>query len=165
EEEADAALANDKQADRLSLELRALSRKTGKAPVPWKLAKDWARSHVRESTSKDAISGAALQMYAKAASKAAQNVEEALAGQDYEAAFRAKQQQVLNLALMSEAKQAKEEVLTAVKRMRNVARRKNIPSVDQTYLDQAHQLLEAVDLKTRSIANREAFESWHAKLV
>lgn len=168
EEEADAALANDRQADKLSLELRALSRKTGKAPVPWKLAKDWARAHVRSATSKDAISGAAMQSYSKASAKAAQNVEEALVKGDYEAAFRAKQQQVLNLALMSEAKAAKDEVLSAAKGLRRIAKAENIPSVDQDYLDQAHRLLENVDLKQRpavAVDKRMAFEAWHAKQV
>lgn len=166
EEEADAALANEKQADRLSLELRALSRKTGKSPVPWKLAKDWAHAHVRSETVRDAARS--VQGYSRAASKAAQTVEEALAGGDYEAAFRAKQQQVLNLALMAEAKAAKDETIKAAKRLRKVARAKNIASVDQTYLDQAHRLLENVDMKQRpekAVDKRMAFEAWHAKQV
>ena len=169
EEEADDALANDRQADRLSMELRALSRATGgKKFSPWKVAKDWARAHVRSSSSRDAISGKALQMYSKNAAQAAQRVEEALAAKDHEAAFRAKQQQVLNLALMREAKAAKDEVMSAVKRMRRIAKAKTIASVDQDYLDQAHQLLEAVDMKNRpakEVAKRLAFEAWHAKQV
>jgi hypothetical protein len=166
EEEADAALANERQADRLSLELRALSRKTGKQPVPWKLAKDWARAHVRADTVRDASKS--VQQYARIASKAAQAVEEALVSGDYEAAFRAKQQQVLNLALMSEAKAAKDETVAAAKRLRKIAKAANIPSVDQDYLDQAHRLLENVDMKSRpekAVDRRMAFEAWHAKQV
>jgi hypothetical protein len=167
EEEADAALANERQADRLSLELRALSRKVGgKKPVPWKVAKDWAHAHVRAETVRDAAKS--VQLYSRTAAKAAQNVEEALAGGDYEAAFRAKQQQVLNLALMSEAKAAKDETIKAAKRLRKIARAKTIASVDQDYLDQAHRLLENVDMKQRpakAVDRRQAFEAWHAKQV
>jgi hypothetical protein len=168
EEEAQAALANEKEADRLSLELRALARKAGKRPTAWQMASQWARDHVRSKTAKDAISGASLQMYARNAAKAAREVEEALVKKDYPEAFAAKQRQLLNMALIAQAKQAKDEVDKAVRRMQKLASRPTIKSVDQDYLDQAHQLLEAVDLKTRpqtQTDKRLAFEEWYAEQV
>lgn len=168
EEEAEAALANEKQADRISLELRALARKVGKRPTAWQAANEWARNRVRSQSTKEAISGSAMQMYSRAAAKAAQRVEDALAKQDFDEAFLAKQQQVLNLALMAQAKKAKDEVDKAVRRMQRTASRDTIASVDQDYLDQAHQLLEAVDMRTRPqthIDKRLAFEAWYAAQV
>ena len=168
EEEAEAALANERQADRLSMELRALSRKAGGRPTAWQAANEWARRHVRSQSAKEAISGRAMQMYARNASKAAQRVEEALVKQDYNEAFTAKQQQVLNLALMAQAKHAKDETDKAVRRLQKVANRPTIASVDQDYLDQAHQLLETIDMKTRpatQVDKRLAFAAWHARQV
>lgn len=168
EEEAQAALANEKEADRLSLELRALARKTGRKATPWKLASDWARGHVMSRPAKDAITGASLQMYARNAAKAGRQVEEALVAKDYDEAFLAKQRQVLNLALVAQAKSVKDDVEKAVKRMQRTASRQTIRSVDQDYLDQAHQLLETVDLKTKPLSQTEkrlAFEEWYHRQV
>lgn len=168
EEEAAAAVANERQADRLSMELRALGRKSGRKPTAWKLATEWAKGHVRAQASRDAVSGTALQMYARNAAKAGQRVEDALLAQDYEEAFNAKQQQLLNMALLQEARRAKDEVETAVRRMDKLARRATVPSIDQDYLDQAHQLLETVDLRDRSQAavdKRQAFAAWHRQQV
>lgn len=168
DEEAQAALANDRQADRLSMELRALARKTGRKPTAWKLASEWARRHVRAQSSRDATSGTAMQMYARNAAKAAQRVEEALIGQKFDEAFQAKQQQLLNMALMAQAKLAKDEIDKAVRRLQKIAGKATIATVDQDYLDQAHQLLEQVDMKTRPYARddkRLAFEAWHGQQV
>jgi ribosomal protein S11 len=168
EEEAQAALASDRQADLLSMELRAMARKSGRKPTPWRLAKEWAEKRVRLQTSQEAVSGRAIQMYARNVSKAAAQAEEALVGGDMEEAFAAKQRQLLNTALLSEAKKVKEEVEKATQRMRRIASRPTIPSVDQDYLEQAHQLLEDVDLKTKSqaeVARRMAFEDWYLERV
>jgi GNAT superfamily N-acetyltransferase len=168
EEEAQAALANDRQADLISMELRAISRKSGQKPTAWRLAKEWAEKRVRLQTSQEAVSGRAIQMYARNASKAGQRAEEAIIAGKMDEAFAAKQQQLLNLALLSEAKKAKEEVEKASARLRRIAGRPTIPSVDQDYLEQAHQLLEDVDLKTKSmaeVARRMAFEDWYLERV
>ncbi len=168
EEEAKAALASDKQADVMSMELRAIARRTGGRPTPWKLAVDWARDRVSTQTAKEALSGTMLQMYARNAGKAGQAVEEALIKGDYADAFQAKQRQMLNMALLSEARKAKETVDKAVRRMQKIAGKTTIRSVDQDYLDQAHQLLEDVDMKIRPqsrIDKRLAFEAWHGNQV
>jgi hypothetical protein len=168
EEEAQAALANERQGDQLSLELRAIARKSGRRPTPWKLATEWAHRRLIGQSVKEAVSGASLAMYARNAAKAAHGAEEALAKQEFNEAFQFKQQQLLNLALLSQGKAIKDQADTAARRLKNIARRKTIPSVDQDYLDQAHQLLEQVDLKTRPqsrVDKRLAFEAWHAEQV
>jgi hypothetical protein len=168
EDEAQAAIANERQADQLSMELRAIARKSGGKPTAWKLAKEWAEKRVRMQTSHEATSGKSIQMYGRNAAKAARMAEEALVGGKFDEAFQAKQRQMLNLALLSEAKKAKDEVDAAVRRMNKLASRKTIPSMDQDYLDQAHQLLEDVELREKSqtqVDKRQAFEDWYLARV
>lgn len=167
EEEARDAVANERQADLMSMEMRALARKTGQKPTPWKLAKEWAKARIEASTAREAITGTAIQKYAHAVSKAGREFEEALVKGDFDEAFRAKQRQLLNMALMSEAKKAANDVDAAVRRMRKISKRDTIPSVDQDYLDQAHALLADVDLKSNyAKADRvAAFTKWHAEQV
>jgi hypothetical protein len=168
EEEARAALANERQADRLSMELRAIARKTGRKPTAWRIAREWAANRVRQATSQEAISGRTIQLYSRNAAKAAREAEEAIIAGKMDDAFTAKQRQMLNTALLSEARKVKEEVEKVVRRMRKVSTSDRIPSVDPDYLEQAHQLLEDVELKEKSqtkVAEREAFEDWYLKRV
>jgi len=168
EEEAQAVLASERQADLMSLELRALARKTRQRPTPWQVARDWAETRIAASRTRDALTGAAIQMYVRNAGKAGRGAEEALIKGDFEEAFRFKQQQMLNLALLSEGKKAKDRVEKAVRRLQRVAAKKTMASVDQDYLDQAHQLLEGVEMRTRPLSQvdrRRAFEVWYADQV
>jgi hypothetical protein len=80
--------------------------------------------------------------------------------QDANEAFRQKQFQMLNNALLAEAKEAQDEVASAVKRLDKIARAKTRKSVDQDYLEQAQSLLEAVDMKPRSQAGIERQKKW-----
>jgi hypothetical protein len=167
EEEAQDAVASDRQADLMSMEVRALARKTGQKPTPWKLAKEWAAKRVGLETAREAISGRAIQGYARAIAKAGREYEEFLVAGDFEEAFRAKQRQLLNMALLSEAKKAANDVDAAVRRMQKLAGRDHIPSVDQDYLEQAHALLADVDLKSnyKQSDRASAFAEWHARQV
>lgn len=168
EEEARAVLASERQADLMSMEMRALARKTGQRVTPWKMAREWAEGHIAASKVRDSVSGSALQMYARNAGKAGGNAEQALIKGDFEEAFRFKQQQMLNLALLSEAKKAKDGAEKAVGRLQKIASKKTIVSVDQDYLDQAHLLLEGVEMKTRPLSQvdkRQAFEAWYANQI
>jgi hypothetical protein len=168
EEEAQAAIANDKTADLMSLEIRALGRKVGRPPTPWQMARAWAKGHIAKSRSRDAITGSAMQRYARTVAKAGKAAEEALIKSDFEEAFRQKEVQLVNMALLAEAKKAKDEVEKAVKRLQRIAKAKTIRSVDQDYLDQAHQLLEAVDMKDRPLTQvdkRRSFEAWYAEQI
>lgn len=166
EREALAAVQSEMQGEVIAFQLRVLSRRTGRRPTPYQLAREWARGKVRAGTVAQEASPAAIQRYARNAAKAGREAEKAMLAQDADEAFRQKQFQMLNTALLVSAKEAHDEVTAAVKRMDRTASAKTIKGVDQDYLDQAHVLLEAVDLKQRSqkSLNRKAsFEKWLAQ--
>lgn len=160
EREALAAVHGEKQGEVIASELRILSRKTGQRPTPWRIARDWARNKVRSGVVAQEASPTAIQRYARNAAKAGRLAEEAMLKQDANEAFRQKQFQMLNGALLAEAKAAEDEVQSAVKRMDKIARAKTRKSVDQDYLEQAQALLEAVDLRARSQVGIERQGKW-----
>lgn len=166
EREAIAAVHNDLQGEVISAEVRVLGRKAGQPPTPYSAAKEWARAKIRSGRVSTEAMPSALQRYARASKKAAREAEAAYLDRDIEGAFRAKQQQMLNNALYSEAKKAHEEVEAARVRLNNIASKAVMKSVDQEYLEQAHALLEAVDIKRRSqkgINRQGKWEEWSAK--
>ena len=163
EREALEAVHNDMQGDVIAAEIRVLARRTGKRPTPYAIAKDWARNKIRSGAVVDEASPSAIQRYARAAAKSASLAQEAMLKQDVDAAFKHKQAQMLNNALVSEAKAALDDVSSAVKRLEKIAKRKTMKSVDQEYLEQAQALLENVDMRRRSqlsISRKESFETW-----
>lgn len=163
EEEALAAVHNEKQGEVLAAELRVLSRSTGDSPTPYRAAKAWAERTVREGIVKDVVSRSAIQRYQRAASKAGKASTEAILKGDHAEAFKQKQAQMLNNALISEANKVGDEVEKAQARMEKWAKRKTIKSVDQDYLERAQALLEQVDLRPRSQASLDKhaqFEAW-----
>ena len=163
EREAIAAVHNDLQGEVIAAEIRVLGRKSGQPPTPYTAAQEWARQKIRSGlVSVEAMPGA-LQRYARASRKAAREAEAAYLERDIEGAFRAKQAQMLNNALYSEAKKAHEEVDAARNRLQKIASRAVMKSVDQDYLEQAHALLEAVDMRRRSqkgINRQGKWEEW-----
>lgn len=163
EEEALAVIHNEKQGEVIASELRQLGRQSNRAPTPYRIAREWAARKIAESTVVEATSGSAIQRYAKAASKAAKAAEDAMLKGDVDETFRQKQAQMLNNALVAEAKKAKDRIDIAVARLGRIAKRATMKSVDQDYLDQAHALLEQVDFRTvsqRQIDRQESFEAW-----
>lgn len=163
EEEALAYIHDDSQGEVMAAELRVLSRTTGRTPTPYRVAREWARQRVRAGIVNEVASRSAIQRYQRAAAKAGRETMDAMMAGDRDAAFRSKQKQMLNNALVSAAKAAQEDVDTALARMTKIARRRTSPSIDQDYLERAQALLEQVDLRTRSQANinRQAqFEEW-----
>ncbi|HEX7693012.1 MAG TPA: hypothetical protein VF409_00885, partial [Sphingomonas sp.] len=163
EEEALAAVQNDLQGEKMATELRLLGRRSNRTPTPYSLAKDWARGKVADSTVQEATSGAAIQRYSRAAAKAGKAAEAAMMSGDLDEAFRQKQAQMLNNALVSEATKARDEVAKARDRLANYARRRTIKGMDQEYLEQIHDLLEQVEFKPRSQASidrQTSFEAW-----
>lgn len=163
EAEALAAVHNDLQGEVLAAEVRALAKRSGGSATPYSMAKAWARRKVREGEVRDHVSGAAVQQYRRAAAANARMAFDAVAEGDYRTAFRHKQAQLVNNALVREARDAKKEIDEAVRRLSRVSKRKTIANVSQDYLDQAHTLLEEVDLRKRSgrqVDRQESFESW-----
>lgn len=165
ETEALAAVQSEKLGEVLSSEIRALGRKTGRGPLPYQIARNWAREKVRSGKWIDVASPGALVRHARNAAKAAKAAEAALIDGDHAEAYRQKQFQMLNNALAAEAYAAADEVEVARKRMEKIAEAKTRKSVDQDYLEQAQMLLEAVDLKRRSQIyekRKGSFAAWAA---
>lgn len=165
EREALAAVESDLQGEVIASEIRVLGRNTGRGPTPYRIARQWARDKVRSGKWVDEISPGAIQRHARNAAKAGRLAEDALAKGDQAEAYRQKQFQMLNNALVAEAKAAADEVDAAVKRMDKVARATTRKSVDQDYLEQAQALLEAVDLRRRSQVyekRKGRFAAWAA---
>jgi hypothetical protein len=162
EEEAIAAVNNDLAGDLLSTELRYLGRRSGQQATPWRAAKAWARDKVRGGVIAQEASPSAIQRHTRAVAKAGREAEKAMAGGKMDEAFAAKQRQMLSAALLSEAKAAYDEVTAAQARLAKIAKRKTMKSVDQAYLEQAHALLDAVQLGPRSEKSIERQGKWAA---
>lgn len=165
EREALASVNNEKQGEVMAAELRVLSRRTGQRPTPYRIARQWARGKVRAGLVKDEAMPAALQRYRRNAERASRAAQQAMLDQNVDEAFRQKQFQMLNSALLAEANEALEDVAKAVKRMDKIARTRTRKSVDQDYLEQAQALLESVELRKRSqvgIDRAGQFEAWAA---
>lgn len=165
EQEAIAAVNGELQGELLASEVRLLSRRTGQRPTPYKIARQWARNRVRTGLVSVEASPGAIQRHARNVAKAGRDAEKAMLAGKMDEALRFKQQQMLSSALLAEAKEASDEVNVAVKRMGKIAKRATMKSVDQDYLEQAHALLEAVDLKERtqkSIARQGKWADWSA---
>jgi hypothetical protein len=159
------AVANDRQGEVIASEIAALARKTRKPPTPYQVARQWARSRVRQGLYVTEASKSALERHRRAIAAAGREAEQAMLAGDMEAVYRAKQKQMLSSALLSEAKAAHEEVEVARARMERIAKARTMKSVDQDYLEQAHALLEEVDLKQRSqtsINEKLGFDEWLA---
>jgi len=165
EQEAIAAVNGELQGELLASEVRLLSRRTGQRPTPYKIARQWARNRVRTGVVSVEASPGAIQRHARNVAKAGRDAEKAMLAGKMDEALRFKQQQMISSALLAEAKEAYDEVQAAVKRMGKIAKRVTMKSVDQDYLEQAHALLEAVDLKERtqkSIDRQGRWEAWSA---
>lgn len=163
EQEAIAAVNNELAGEVLASEIRLLSRKTGQRPTPYKVARDWARGKVRSGTVAEEASPGAIQRHARAVAKAGREAEKAMLAGKFDDAQRFKQQQMLSSALLAEAKAAHDEVQAAQARLAKIAKRQTMKSVDQDYLDQAHALLDDVDLGPRSqksLARQGKWEAW-----
>ncbi|EHJ62178.1 hypothetical protein NSU_0775 [Novosphingobium pentaromativorans US6-1] len=165
EREAMEAVQSEQLGEVISSEIRALGRKTGRGPLPYQIARDWARGKVRSGKWIDVASPGALVRHARNAAKAGKAAEAALIAGDHAEAYRQKQFQMLNNALAAEAYVAADEVETARKRMEKIAEAKTRKAIDQDYLEQAQMLLEAVDLKRRSQIyekRKGSFAAWAA---
>lgn len=163
EDEALAYIHNDTAGEVMAAEMRVLSRQTGRIPTPYRVAREWARRRVRSGIVNETASGQAIARYQRAAGKSGREAMDAIVRGDRDAAFSAKQKQMLNNALVAEAKAAQDEVETALSRLSRVARRRTSPTIDQDYLERAQALLEQVDLRARSQVNinrQGQFEAW-----
>lgn len=164
EREARELVHNDLQGEVIASELRALSkRRPSLRATPYALAKEWAARKVSEGIVSEYTSRAAVARFRRAAIRAGEAATRAILAQDIDTAFREKQAQMLNNALVAEASRRADEIEKAVDRMSRIARRRTLKSTAQEYLERAHALLENVELRPRtqvSIDRQGQFETW-----
>lgn len=165
QEEAIAALNSERQGEVIATEIRQLRKRTdeGGASTPYQIAREWARRKINAGRVGEIATRGAVQRYIRATNKAQRAAEEAVLSGDTNEAFRQKQAQMLNHALLAESKAAADDVDTIVKRMNRLAKRATMGSVDQDYLDRIHELLERFDFRQRSqraVEEQESFNDW-----
>ncbi len=166
EQEALAAAQSDELGAVMSAELRVLGRMTGQRVTPYSVAKSWAERQITDGRVRDVASRSAIIRYERAAAKAGRAAMDAVIAKDHEEAFRQKQSQMLNNALVAAARRGADQVDEAVKRLEKWAKRRTVKGVDQDYLERAQLLLEQVEMKERSqrsINRQESFEAWAAE--
>lgn len=164
EAEAMAAVHSDKQGALLSSELKVLARKAGHSgAITLDDLKTWAANTIGEMSVYQATQ---VSKFQRAERMAGQAVQRALIKGDFVAAFKSKQDQLVNFALYREAKKAADDAEAVRKLADRYASAETIKSMDQGALDQIHQLLEAYDFKKRSgklLAERTTFSMWAAE--
>lgn len=166
EREASAAIQNERQGERLALELKALAAKTRRKPTPYAMARQWAKERIANSVVSEAISGAAQHRYTRTAAKAARDAQEAFLRGDNEEAFRHKQTEMLHNALAREAAIAADEVDVIVRRMSNYAKQSKATSMPLDYLERIQVLLEGFEFRKvsqRGLDRRAALKAWIAE--
>jgi hypothetical protein len=142
QEEALAAIHNDTQGKVLAAELGILARRSGRAPSPYSILRQWAARHIGSRP----VSDAKPQRFLRAERTAAQAAIRALTAKNNAEAFRQKQAQTVNFLLYGEARKAKREVEKAIARMSKLGKRRTMRSLDQDYLDRIHEILGRYDL-------------------
>jgi hypothetical protein len=166
EEEALAAIHNDRQGELIASENRQLAKRSNNRATPYSMAREWARRKIAEGRVIDVASKAALQRYGRAQAKAAKAFEASLADGNAAEAFRQSEIRLLNHALIAEAAKAAERIETAVDRLSKVAKQQKRKSVDQDYFDRALALLEKFEFRPRSqraLDEMDSFAVWAQK--
>jgi len=164
EAEAMAAVHSDKQGALMASEVKVLARKAGHSGViSLENIKDWAAKAIGEMST---YQGTQFAKYQQAERVAGQRVQRALVKGDFMAAFKAKQDQLVNFALYQEAKKAADDTEKARKLADRYASARTIPNMEQATLDAIHEVLEEFDFKKRSgklLAERTLFNAWAAE--
>lgn len=164
EAEAMAAVHSDKQGALMSTELKVLARKAKQSgSISLQDIEDWAAQTISEMSVYQATQHG---KYQRAERMAGQKVQRALIKGDFVAAFKAKQDQMVNFALYREARKAADDVEAIRKLADRYGSAATIKSMDQGSLEQIHQILEDYDFKKRSgslLAERTTFAMWAAE--
>lgn len=165
EDKALAAVHNDRQGEVLATELRTLAKRSGRdgATTPAALARQWAARLIAEKTVRDAI---AVDRYVRAEAAAGRAAEKALLAGDHAEASRQKERQLLNHALVMEAKRAADDVDGAVAMLVKLAAKPSLKGMAQDHLEQIHGLLERFDFRyapQRVVERRKALAEWVAE--
>lgn len=164
EKEVEDAIHSDKQGALMAFELKVLARKAGHSGV---VSLDditaWAEGAIAEMSQYQAVQFA---KYQRAERTAGIKVQQALLKGDIVAAFKAKQDQLVNFALYKAAKKAAEDTDKITGYLDKLAGARTIKALDQDYLDTIHEMLEEYDFKRRSgtlLAERTRFNAYKAE--
>ncbi|API59642.1 hypothetical protein BSL82_10190 [Tardibacter chloracetimidivorans] len=163
DEAADRAIHNEARARFVAAELSALSRASGKPKTLATAARQFARATIDRLRYRDIRPA----MYEAAAARAARAAQKAMADGNLTAAASEKRNQLINTYAAREAIRAREDVEKMVDYFRRFDRPGAAKSIDPSYLEQIHGLLEAVDLKRsttlRAIDRKASLAEWIEK--
>ena len=164
EKEVEDAIRSDKQGALMAFELKILARKAGHSGVvSLEDITAWADGAIAEMSQYQAVQFA---KYQRAERTAGIKVQQALLKGDIVAAFKAKQDQLVNFALYKAAKRAAEDTDKITGYLDKLAGARTIKALDQDYLDTIHEMLEEYDFKRRSgtlLAERTRFNAYKAE--
>ena len=164
EKEVEDAIRSDKQGALMAFELKILARKAGHSGVvSLEDITAWADGAIAEMSQYQAVQFA---KYQRAERTAGIKVQQALLKGDIVAAFKAKQDQLVNFALYKAAKKAAEDTDKITGYLDKLAGARTIKALDQDYLDTIHEMLEEYDFRRRSgplLAERTLFNAYKAE--
>jgi len=146
-EEAEQALRNPEHAKKLIAELNALSRKTKTTAID----RESIKAYAQETIAKMAVSKIRPNQYRAAEVRAAREAAIAKSKGDFEAAQKAKTQELINFYLSREASLAKEKAERIRASQKAIqARKYSASNIDMEYVNEAKILLRAYDFRKTS---------------
>lgn len=162
--EAMKAVHNEKRAEVLATEMRALARKTNsnKQPTPAQLMRQAAEA----SVSRRLVRNLNPNVYLRAERKAAKEALDLSLAKDYEGALAAKQRQMLNFYLGNAASKAKTDTDKArdyLISFNSTKKRSSLAKAGQDYIDQIDSLLEKAEFRKvslKSLDRRQSLSDW-----
>lgn len=161
-----AAVHNEKRGAVLIKELHALGKQAGKKTVTTQSILKATAERIMSSRKVREISPFE---YQRAEGKAGRLAFEAAAKGDLQAAYKHKQEQLLNFHLWREARKARESVDTIVSRMAKYNRdstRKRLGKAGHEYLDQIDAVMEQYEFRNvslRELDKRVNFNEWYIR--
>lgn len=162
------AVHNERRADVLTRELQVLGKQGNRRNITsQQILKEAARRVMAERKVRD-IQPAE---YQRAEAKAGREAFDALTRGNLDAAYEAKQRQLLNFYMYREARKARENVDAIVARMARFnkrSKREQLGKAGHDYLDQIDAVMEQYEFRTvslRDLDRRVSFGEWYAKQV
>lgn len=166
-EQAMRAAHNEKRAEVLRWELDALAKRSGRKPTAQSVLKLAAERIMQQRKVREVQP----YEYQRAEAKAGREAFKAAARGDLEAAYQAKQQQILNYHLYREAVKARDAVDAIVERMKGfgkTSKRQKLGKAGQAYLDQIDAVMEQYEFRAvslRELGRRASFLEWYQEQV
>ncbi len=146
EEEALAAVHNAAQADVMAMEMRAIARDAGATALRRADIEHWATGQLDEMPVERATDQRA---FARAEAKAGRDAERALLKGNKQAAFEAKQRQLINHILATKAGEAAEQYGKGRETLRKLGKTPKREAIQQSFMDQIHGIIERLGMATK----------------